>query len=116
MLCMESITIRCGRFGSRLVDFANIEFMGESFRRTFSGCIKSSAGYSVQMEGRTTLRYRDESGEMILDAELLGPGEFDIALFLSSIPDRPGRPRDLVAGRVVKAFAAEGISVDVDEH
>jgi hypothetical protein len=85
----------------------------ERFRRSWTGRITSSAGYSVRVGSRTGVDYyRDESRRLRIDSELMVRSSGEILIMASSIPDGDGS-RGLVLARVVRALAFDGLSVVV---
>lgn len=80
----------------------------EKFRRGWWGWIRSSHGYSVRLMGRTRLQYRDAVGQVDIFAEAMSEPRSDIAVDLSSIPDRPERRRKEVVENLRRAFRFAG--------
>lgn len=85
----------------------------ETFRRSWTGRIFSSLGYSIRVGGRTGIDYRDENQRLHIDSELMVRSSDEIVVIANSIPG-DSRNRDLVLARVVKALSFDGLSVVVE--
>jgi hypothetical protein len=77
--------------------------MNEKFRWYWSGWIKSSEGYAIRMGGRTGIDYRDEQGDLRIDAERMSRPGNEFVVYTRSIPDTPARPRSQVLERLERA-------------
>lgn len=89
----------------------------ERFRRSLFGngnTITSSVGYRVTIGGRYEIIYEDGVGEISIFAEPLGGRRIAFDIDSSTIPEVPGRPRQLVLDRVAAAFAYAGWRLLVD--
>jgi hypothetical protein len=84
----------------------------EKLRKTLRGSIVSSLGYRVRVEGPVGVEYVDDQGRIQIDSEasVFGhPGS--IVIYVETVPDRPGRPRSLVLGRLVRALEHAGWNI-----
>jgi hypothetical protein len=70
--------------------------------------MRSSAGYSIRLLGRTKLQYVDASGELNIHAEAMSKPWTDILVDTSSIPDRPDLAREEIVNRLRRAFDFAG--------
>ncbi len=94
--------------------------MGEQFSEPEPNVIESSAGFSVEVLGRTGLRYTEGNRSVWIDSEVLArPGA--MALFKDSIKtwdgSSPGQvseaDRDRIAGNIRRAFESCGYELEV---
>jgi hypothetical protein len=80
----------------------------ERFRKTWRGTVISSKGFSVRLNGRTTLLYRYPRGQMTIQTEALaGPG-INVAVYSDSIPAGADPNRTAVMDDVRRAFLYAG--------
>ena len=83
--------------------------MAEKFKRSlWSGWVRSSDGYAVLLGARTGLDYRDERGEIHIDAEDLMNDANEVLVFTKSIPDTSERPKTEVLDRLRRVFEHQG--------
>jgi hypothetical protein len=94
--------------------------MDEQFSEPEPNVIESSAGFSVEVLGRTGLRYTEGHRSVWIDSEVLGrPGA--MALFKDSIKTWDGSAseqvndtdRDRIAGNIRRAFESCGYELEV---
>jgi hypothetical protein len=88
----------------------------EHFKATWRGWIRSSEGYAVRLLGRTGLTYRDDLGEIRIDAEAMSKPWNEIVVHARSIPDRPERSKSEVLDRLGRAFAFRGWRLRLEDE
>lgn len=96
--------------------------MNEQFRVPRVNVIESSEGFSVEVLGRTGLRYTEVGRDLIVDSEVLADG-FGMLVIANSIRNWGSPPRacsDLelpdrvrIVENIQRAFASRGESVEV---
>ncbi|KQZ90530.1 hypothetical protein [Phycicoccus sp. Root563] len=82
--------------------------MAETFRKTWRGEIVSSEGFSVRLNGRSALTYKDAGGELRVDTEPMTGSGTTVTVYSGSIPDSPQRGRIQVMDNIAKAFQYAG--------
>ena len=80
--------------------------MSEQFKKSMRGELTSSEGYQVKLQGKSTLRYFDQYGELLIDATS-GKGS-GVTVRGESIPDTPYLPRQRVVERLHRVAAFTG--------
>ena len=82
---------------------------------------ESSDGFSVEVLGRTGLRYREAGRQMFVDSEVL-TGPSGMAVYKDTIqkwdpPDEmvllTGQDRDRILNNIREAFRSQGFEIDV---
>lgn len=83
--------------------------MPEKFRRRrWRGEVLSSQGFSIRLNGRTSLTCKDLAGEIQVSSEAMaGPGT-TVAVYSESISETPERSRSQVMGNIARAFQFAG--------
>lgn len=83
--------------------------MPERFRkRRWRGEVLSSEGFSIRLNGRTSLTYKDETGEIQVSSEAMaGPG-ITVAVYSESIAETSERSRSEVMDNIARAFQFAG--------
>ena len=89
--------------------------MTEQFTTSWRGWATSSDGFSVRLLGRTGLDYKDEAGNLRINAEAMSKPWNEIVVYSGSIPDSPERPRAMVLERLGRAFAWRGWKLTVED-
>jgi len=92
--------------------------MSEKFTKSWRGWVKSSDGYAIRMLGRTGIDYRDDRGQIRIDAEAMSSPWNEVVVYKRSLPDSPERPQSEVLARLQRAFEFRGwrITLDDGEH
>jgi hypothetical protein len=67
--------------------------VSETFSKSWRGWIRSTEGYAVRAGSRTGIDYRDDRGEIRIDAERMSDPWSEIVVYTKSIPDTTERPR-----------------------
>lgn len=80
--------------------------MSEQFKKSLRGELTSSEGYQIKLQGKTTLRYFDQYGELLVDAQQ-GKGSA-VTISRDSIPDTPWLSRTLVIERIERTAKFAG--------
>lgn len=81
--------------------------------------IQSDEGFSVEVLGRTGVRYEDDVGAAVLDGEVLsGPSGFmvyrdSVKAIHASTPTVSDTRRDQIIENVRRAFAFRGFDIEV---
>lgn len=86
--------------------------MRETFRKAhwWTGIIQSSLGYSVYLRNGLSIRYEDEFGVLLLDADAMTERPV-VTVAVESAPDRPERSRREVLVRIQRALEWDGTKV-----
>jgi hypothetical protein len=89
----------------------------ESFSTSFRGTVKSSLGYEVRVNGKTSVRYRDELGRLDLDCEVLAGPEDALVLIPNEWPEVwGGLSQQQLLHRVTTALQHDGWRVERSDH
>ena len=70
--------------------------------------VVSSAGYSIRLQGRNTLVYRDADGEIDVFFEPMAGSGITVAVSAASIAETPSRSRAEVMDNIARAFLYAG--------
>lgn len=91
--------------------------MTEVFRRTWRGGIRSSEGYVVTIGSRTGIDYRDDRGQIRIDAEPMHSPRPrpEVVVYTGSIPDTAERLRAEVLERLERALDFEGLNLTTED-
>lgn len=89
--------------------------MSESFKKSWRGWIRSSEGYGIRMLGRTGIDYRDDRGQLRIDAEAMSSPWNEVVVYSSSVPDTPQRSRSEVLDRLSRAFEFAGWKLTMED-
>jgi hypothetical protein len=80
----------------------------EHFRKTWRGWVVSSEGFSVRIEGKTGLRYKEEHGEPRIDSEAMAVPRMVVVVYTRTIPNSETRPQSQVLSNLQRAFLFVG--------
>lgn len=90
-------------------DVSGTDATPERFKkRWWRGQVTSSAGYSIRLQGRNTLVYRDADGEINVFFEPMAGSGITAAVSAASIEETPNRSRVEVMGNIARAFQYAG--------
>ena len=87
----------------------------ETFRKSWRGWVHSSEGYAIRLLGRTSLTYRDDRGQVRIDAEAQSKPWNEVVVYGRSIPDTPERPKAEVLDRLSRAFEFRGWRLTLED-
>ena len=89
--------------------------MSERFKKSWSGWIRSSDGYSIRVGSRTGIDYRDGLGELHISSEVMASPSNKVVVYTRSIPDTAERPQAEVMGRLQRAFTFGGLILEPED-
>ena len=72
------------------------------------GWVVSSEGFSVRIEGKTGLRYKEEHGEPRIDSEAMAVPRMVVVVYTRTIPNSETRPQSQVLSNLQRAFLFVG--------